>query len=196
MLTSLKFKQIFSKKFTIDSAINILYYKKYNNQFLIFQRKAIANSYIKIPMSITFIKHKNYIKFKTILNNKIPLFSIYLFLINFYLEIQKNIDLKYYKSLILRGMGYKMNLIRLENNNFLDIKIGYSNIIRITIPSQSISITIANSILHIVGNKASAVGNFVYKIKKLRKFNAYTGKGFWHLSNKITLKSIKKLKSS
>lgn len=196
MLTPIKTKEIYSKKFNIDPAIKIKYYKKHNSHFLIFRHQIIANSYIQIPMSIILIKNKNYIKFKTLLNTERSLFSIYLFLINFYLEIQKNIELKYYRSLILRGMGYKMNLIEINNSTFLDIKIGYSNIIRLPIPTQHISITISNSILHILGTKSTSVGNFIEKIKKLRKFNFYTGKGFWHLNNKIILKSIKKLKSA
>ena len=192
MLTTIKTKQIYFKKFNIDPAIKIKYYKKYNNHFIIFKRQTIANSYIQIPMSIILIKTKNYITFKPKLQTKYGLFDVYLFLINFYLEIQKNIELKYYKSLILRGMGYKMNLLQIDNNNFLDIKIGYSNIIRMPIPTKNISITISNSTIHILGNKSYKVGNFIEKIKKLRKFNYYTGKGFWHLNNKIILKNIKK----
>lgn len=196
MLTSIKMKQIYFKKFNLDPAIKIKYYKKYNNQFLIFKRQTIANSYIQIPMSIILIKTKKYITFKPTLQTNHSLFAIYLFLTNFYLEIQKNIELKYYKSLILRGMGYKMNLIQIDNNNFLDIKIGYSNIIRMPIPADNLSITISNATIHILGNKSYKVGNFIEKIKKLRKFNFYTGKGFWHLNNKIILKNIKKLKST
>lgn len=196
MLTSKKTKQIYLKKFNIDPAIKIKYYKKYNSQYLIFKRQTIANSYIQIPMSIVLIKNKKYIMFKPQLQINHSKFDIYLFLINFYLEIQKNIELKYYKSLILRGMGYKMNLIQINDNSFLDIKIGYSNIIRMPIPKNDLSITIANSTIHILGNKLYKVGNFIEKIKKLRKFNYYTGKGFWHVNNKIILKNIKKLKSA
>lgn len=91
------------------------------------------------------------------------------------------------KKLMLKGLGLRATLL----NNKLDLKLGYSHIIHLTIP-LNLNLTISKSLIVINGANWNVVGNFAFKIRSLKKPNIYKGKGIWFKKEKMKLKAIKK----
>jgi len=50
-----------------------------------------------------------------------------------------------------------------------------------------------NNVLTVEGFESYKVGNFLEKVRKLKKFDSYKGKGFWYKNEARTLKEIKKM---
>lgn len=94
------------------------------------------------------------------------------------------------KKLIFKGLGLRAMLI--ENNSILELKLGFSHLIRLLIPQQKIRVKIIKNGLLVFGNNLVSVCNFLYKIKKLKLPNIYKGKGIWYKNEVLKLKEIKK----
>lgn len=98
----------------------------------------------------------------------------------------------YARKLVFKGLGLKFTVVNLNAQQTLELKLGYSHLIRLTIPEPRIQIkTYKNSIIVTCGNLAS-LKNFLYSIKKLKMPNSYKGKGIWYKNEKKKLKIIKK----
>ena len=93
------------------------------------------------------------------------------------------------KRLILKGLGFKMNLS--ENKKYLIFKVGLSYLVNVEIP-KNISIHINKKVLIIEGYNKVSVGNFLYVIRKIKFPESYKEKGFWIKNEKRNLKEIKK----
>lgn len=102
----------------------------------------------------------------------------------------KNVGRVYRKKLILKGLGYKVGLIK--NNSILELKLGFSHSIFITIPVKDIVVRINKQNITIEGIDSSLVGNFANKIRQLKLPDSYKGKGIWYKNEVRVLKELKK----
>lgn len=107
----------------------------------------------------------------------------------------RNFKKTFFKTITIRGVGLKAILIKsLISNYCLELKLGFSHLILISIP-QDLTVTVLKRKIIIAGDNSTQVGNFTDKIQKFKTLNIYTGKGLWLKSKeKIYLKSLNKLK--
>lgn len=101
-----------------------------------------------------------------------------------------NLQKKLIKKILLKGLGLKMLLS--EDNKNIEFKLGFSHTINIPIP-ELLTVKIHKNILTVSGHNSYFIGNFLYKIKSLKKINIYKGKGIWYKNENKKLKLIKKL---
>ena len=99
----------------------------------------------------------------------------------------KGVGEKYSKTLILEGIGYKME----AKEDHLRLALGFSHPIIVSIP-KGISITIEKGSLTVTGVDKDMVGEFAAKIRDLKKPEPYKGKGFRYSDEVIKRKQGKK----
>lgn len=98
---------------------------------------------------------------------------------------------KFFRSkLILKGLGYKVSVS--ENKEELNLKLGYSKVRNVLIPTTKIKVKTSKTMITVQGHNFSDVGNFARKIRLLRQPDPYKGKGVWFQNESIKLKEIKK----
>jgi large subunit ribosomal protein L6 len=79
------------------------------------------------------------------------------------------------KTFIFQGLGYRYTL---ENNNtLLNIQLGYSHPILLKIPEKITAKGIKVNVLELQSIDNVILGNYSHKLKILRKWNPYKGKG-------------------
>jgi ribosomal protein L6P/L9E len=111
----------------------------------------------------------------------------------FYNQIKnfiKNIETSAKKKLKLKGLGLKANLSSDLKN--LDFKLGYSHLISLKIPENTINISVHKNVVCVEGIDNVEVGNFASKIRSLKVPDSYKGKGFWYKYEEENLKEVKK----
>ena len=91
--------------------------------------------------------------------------------------------------LILKGLGLKVQIV----DDFLEFKLGYSHRCFIKLEKE-IGVKIKKNLLFLQSVNKELLGNFLYKIKILKKPDVYKGKGIWYKNEKISLKPVKKSK--
>jgi len=92
------------------------------------------------------------------------------------------------KKLILKGLGLKASIVNL---NTLELKLGFSHSVSIPIPSQ-LAVSIKKNVINVEGYDSVFLGNFLHKIRIIKKPNAYKGKGIWYKNELKVLKTVKK----
>lgn len=97
---------------------------------------------------------------------------------------------KFKKQIRLRGMGYRVDLV--PETNMLRFKLGYSHLVFVSIPAIVASVKIKKNKILFESYDKIFLGNFVYRILKLKVPDVYKGKGFLTKYNNIFLKTIKK----
>ena len=102
----------------------------------------------------------------------------------------KNLEKPFKKQLLLKGLGFKAEV--LNNSSLLELKLGFSSLVKIKIPKEEVLVNVNNNILTLEGFDPVAVGNFANKIRMLKVPDAYKGKGFWYKNEVRSLKEIKK----
>ena len=168
----------------------IIHFKILDNTKYLFMQTKMKNYFLLIPHEIDCIKENNLLIFKC--NKKYFLFNNFLFN-NFLFNVQKyfkTIDKPFKKKLILKGLGLKANFSSDLKN--LELKLGLSHVYCIPIPLENISVSLNKNIITLEGMDEVYVGNFSYKIKKLKFPNIYKGKGIWYKNEVKPLKTIKK----
>ncbi len=96
----------------------------------------------------------------------------------------KGVSDGYRKSLDLVGAGYRAQ----ESGSNLVLQVGYSHQVEITpLPGTSLSVE-GNNRIHVDGVDKQAVGEMAARIRRVRKPNAYTGKGIRLSGEVIKLK--------
>ena len=165
------------------------------------------------------INNNNYLKSLSILNNYLifkdnlginyldlndPLFTKLLEYCIFYNKFLKNnnplniillrrikaVSYGFYKELIIAGLGFRL---KLNENGFLLLNLGYNHAIALKIPS-GIKILVVKGRALIFSLDLIILGCFVDKIIKLRPFNKYKDKGVRLSTTEIKLKEGKKQK--
>lgn len=96
----------------------------------------------------------------------------------------------YEKNLVLKGIGYKAEI----EKNYLNLNIGYTNIVSIKIP-DNIKVEInSGTNIKIKSISKEAVGQFAANIREKRKPEVYKGNGIKYKDEIIKFKSPKKSK--
>lgn len=93
-------------------------------------------------------------------------------------------------KLILKGLGYKANL--LLNKSRLNLKLGYSHPIGLNIPTDRIRLKVIKNVITVKGHDLAEIGDFAKKISRFRTPDAYKGKGVWQKNEHKILKELRK----
>jgi large subunit ribosomal protein L6 len=145
--------------------------------------------YYVIPTFVTCSTKKSNLLLNGLVKDKNDLTKFNLFF-TILSDLKKSINIYTKKKLKLKGLGLKTNLS--SDSNFLELKLGYSHIIRIAIPKDKIKITIQKNFVVVEGFDKVIVGDFVSKLRSLKIPDSYKGKGFWYPYEKESFKVIKK----
>ena len=157
--------------------VSLSYFK--NSKFLLFKNNKSTIFYKRLENS-TLIK-KSQISFLT-------LKASWKYLNNFS-YFYRNLVFKARGFLILKGLGLKVQIVE----NFLEFKLGFSHKCYLEI-EQEIYVKIKKNLLFLQSVNKERLGNFLYRIKLLRKPDVYKGKGIWYKNEIISLKPVKKTK--
>ena len=115
-------------------------------------------------------------------------------LINYLIFYISNFQKISRKKLILKGLGYKINILEnKDNKKLLQLKLGYSHLKSCLIPNEINTFYLAKNSITFESFNSSWLGNFVTKLQLFRKPDIYKGKGL-HIKNQkvLILKPIKK----
>jgi hypothetical protein len=181
-------KKQFKKKITFSLGNKISLFVLKGNNYIGFDLENSGQKFVKIPAyinSVYSIKKEFELYLTTCVENLRKLEKFASFLLNYY----KNFERPFRKKLIMRGLGFKVNLT--ENNKSLKLKLGFSHSIDLRIPKE-VSIKINKQSINLEGFNKTSVGNFANKIRKLRLPDSYKGKGVWYKNEVRVLKELKK----
>lgn len=182
----------FSKSVEIPTNITFSFIvNEINKKFLIIKGRYYAEKiYVGIPSFISFYSKNRFLTFYSSLNkqDKMAIFENFIYKLN---SAVKSVRKKFKKVVILKGMGLKLNYNKVLER--LELKLGYSHMVNVDLNNEKKKIFLKTSknTLIVWGGKTQ-VGNFIDKLKKLKKQSAYKEKGFFFLDAKIVLKKVKK----
>lgn len=149
----------------------------------------LNNRYILIPSCVKFEKTETYLTFFLDSNDFIENLTFKNFIFSITQLSKRGFDKNFKKRLILKGLGFKANVN--SSLSCLELKLGFSHLIQMPIPSH-ISVKVDKNIITVEGLDKNKVGDFVYKIRSLKTPDVYKGKGFWYKNEIKTLKEVKK----
>jgi large subunit ribosomal protein L6 len=112
---------------------------------------------------------------------------------SFLLEINawlRSIEKLCRRKLFFKGLGFRAKLA--ENKSRLVLKLGFSHLLRVKIPTNAIKIRVSKSTVTVKGHDKTEVGNFARKVRSIRIPDVYKGKGIWYKYESKTLKELKK----
>jgi ribosomal protein L6P/L9E len=158
---------------------------------LLLKKKASSDKlkYYILPDFIQFEKLDGALVFKInscVENSTVLLNNFFLSFLKWLKSFEKPLK----KKLILKGLGFRASV--LSSENILELKLGFSHIIKIAIPVNELSVKVDKNTLIVEGADPVKIGNFVTYIRNLKFPDSYKGKGFWYKNETITLKEIKK----
>jgi hypothetical protein len=156
--------------------INLCYFK--NSKLLLFVNKNLT----------FFYKDITHVSIKKTKNSLLSLEASWRYLNNFS-NFYRNLIFKARGFLILKGLGLKVQII----DDLLEFKLGYSHKCYLKIDPE-ISVKIKKNLIFFQSVNKERLGNFLYRIKMLKKPDVYKGKGIWYKNEKIGLKPVKKSK--
>jgi len=174
------------KKIKILSNLELNFYCLSSTKFLVLTKNS-QNFYFTIPAGFIFSKENNFLVLtlqKDVDLDISSLEEVTTLLSNWLKSFEKPIV----KKLILKGLGLKATLLSSE---MLELKLGFSHVVTIKIPSQ-LSVSIKKTTINIEGYDPVLLGNFLHKIRILKAPNIYKGKGIWYKNELKTLKIVKK----
>jgi len=172
-----------------SNIVNCISFSKVkNNKYFLFFFNNLIMKYLLIPKEIKFKKFKNLIVFEF---NKCNLKKINCY-VKLFLKNVTEIETKFQKKIILRGLGYKISKIEDKNQVFIRCKVGLSNLIYVNVPIKNINIINRKNSIVSVGYDKLLINNFCKKIKNIKKPNSYSGRGFWYKHEKVFRKPFKK----
>lgn len=101
------------------------------------------------------------------------------------------VSVGYVKQLQMIGVGYKAVL---EKNNILDLAVGYSHPVKLTIPA-GVTVVIEKGVnLTISGFNKDVVGQFASDVRAMKKPEPYKGKGIRYTDEHVRKKAGKSSK--
>nr|NP_066345.1 ribosomal protein L6 [Malawimonas jakobiformis]AAG13712.1 ribosomal protein L6 [Malawimonas jakobiformis] len=136
----------------------------------------------KMPDTIELLKSNNRLFIKT---KNFSLWGTYRMLINnMVIGVSKGFIIK----LRLVGVGYRFFI----ENKHIKLKIGYTNMIKISIPNYIKVKSIKNTILYLYGLDLQKIKEYAYKIRLFKQPDPYKGKGILFENEIIHFKEGKK----
>jgi len=144
------------------------------------------NSYFQLPHAATILCNEKCLTF----------FAQKNFHTNFFKKLQNlgrfldKVKTHYSRRLKFKGLGlkYHYNI----KDSLLELKLGFSHIIKIKINQFKLSLKLLKHTIIFSSMDKVYLGNFLYRLKKLKMPNVYKGKGLLYKREKIKLKPIKK----
>ena len=176
------------KKIKLIKNLSINFYFLNNNKFIVLN-KDIKSFYLRIPNNIVCTKEENFILLTLINDFNTKNIIIFQNFILLFFNWLKNFEKPLVKKLILKGLGLKAIV---SKNNILELKLGFSHTINVSIPEQLI-VSIKKNVINIEGYDPILLGNFLHKVRILKYPNIYKGKGIWYKNELKTLKVVKKI---
>ena len=144
-------------------------------------------NYCLIPKYFFFKISNTYITFYYL---NIKLKKKFFNFINLFKTLIKKSTLLFTKKILLKGLGLKATLS--NDLKMLELKLGFSHLIKIKIPKNKINIKLTKNAIIATSSNLVTLGNYLYKIRHFKKPNIYKGKGIWYKNENIKLKTIKK----
>lgn len=175
------------KKIKLITNLSINFYFLNNTKFIVLN-KDIKSFYLRIPNNIVCTKEENFILLTLINDFNTKDIIIFQNFILLFFNWLKNFEKPLVKKLILKGLGLKAIV---SKNNILELKLGFSHTINVSIPDQLI-VSIKKNVINIEGYDPILLGNFLHKVRILKYPNIYKGKGIWYKNELKTLKVVKK----
>lgn len=170
-------------------SFSIKLYKIAECTFLIFEHFS-SRIFLKIASNIQFIKRQKSLFFIAKQFSFFTFFNIRSFYLQLH-SLKKTLNSFFFKKLLLKGLGFK--IISVVENQYLELKLGFSHFVKILIPKNSnLKLFINKNMIVIEGPIKSKVGNFANKIKSFRLPDSYKGKGIWYAKEVKVMKEIKK----
>jgi ribosomal protein L6P/L9E len=158
-----------------------------NFRFLILETSFLTKKYFKLTSVLNVKKEKNLLLVNSMNTKSEPFFLPSLGVFTSWL---KKFAKPFRKQLFLKGLGFKANLS--VDGLFLELKLGFSHIIKISTQLPELKLLINNTSLSVEGFEAYKVGNFLKKVRNLKAPDIYKGKGFWYKNEIKVFKEIKK----
>ncbi len=177
------------KKIKLPNNKQVLVTTLNTETYIIFSLSDKKKKYIKIPEFIFLSEYDNFNRTLSLVVDSInnEKLNQFLLLLNYYF---KSAERPFRKKLMLKGLGYRVALI--ENNSILELRLGYSHSIKISIPKEDILVKVNKQNISLEGYDKALIGNFANNIRKLRLPDSYKGKGVWYKNEIKTLKELKK----
>jgi len=98
----------------------------------------------------------------------------------------------YRKDLELHGVGFRARMEKIDETETLVLRLGFTNELHVPVP-HGVQITCpSQTTVTVFGHIKGQVGNLAAKIRRLRKPDAYKGKGVRYLGEVIKLKPGKR----
>lgn len=144
-------------------------------------------NYCVMPKEFRFLHLGNIISF-TCNNNLLE--KKFIKFIKLFKSCSQKSQKPFAKKLILKGLGLKANLS--NNNSILELKLGFSHLVKILIPKPKVFIKLFKHTIIVYGSNLVTVKNFMFKIKNFKSPNIYKGKGIWYKNETKLLKPVKK----
>lgn len=169
---SIALKKFFFKKFLITSSINLKIFFFKNQKVVLLQNQ--KNRYFFIcPLFLDIIYKGGYLylifQSKNFLIKKKILFFFLVHLRQSLKQLCKPTSLTF----LIKGVGLKIALI---NSTLLNLKLGYSHLISLLVPS-TIAVFIFKKKIILCGYNKISIGNLGSIIYSYRPINIFTGKG-------------------
>jgi ribosomal protein L6P/L9E len=161
-------------KFNISIPAKIKIYNILNYNFLVVEHLN-SKFFLKLSTNTHFFKKNNTFSFVSenfSLNTILTIRSFFQKL----LKLEKKEQKFCYKKVLLKGLGFKV--LSIIQNEFIELKLGYSHNVKIPIPADSnLKIYFNKNMIIVEGLSKVKVGNFANKIKSYRLPDSYKGKG-------------------
>lgn len=173
------------KKIKVPKNI-IVYYDSSSNILLLLNKFNFLIKKLKVKLNL--IENTININIKNLKKKEKIYVNSLISLINQFFYNSKTI---YYKKLILKGVGYKAQLIK-KSFNLLVLKLGFSHLIYLRIPKDIDVLCLKNNIIYISGLNFKNVNKITESIRCCKLPDPYKGKGFIREYENILLKEGKK----
>lgn len=102
----------------------------------------------------------------------------------------QGVGVGYEKKLELSGVGYRA---RVEGRDLV-LNVGFANPVKIT-PPETVSFTVAENVISVLGSDKEIVGNTAAKIRDVRPPDPYKAKGIRYVGEKLKKKAGKSAKA-
>jgi ribosomal protein L6P/L9E len=163
----------------------IKFYSIKKNKFFVCNNKFNNLKYLVIPGNTYIYKKNDFIKLLTF-RKEIQSKNFFFYKI---INWMKNLNKKHRKFLKLKGLGLKITLS--DDKKLLTLKLGFSHLVNIKIPNK-LKINIKKNRIALISDNLAFLSNFAKKIKHLKKYNNYNGRGFSYKREIKKYKTFKK----
>jgi len=182
-------KKNYINKLNLLSKTDIFFMTLDKKNLLVTCTPTSKKKYIEIPFCIDILKEEDFLilNLNSDSNECSFIFNKFFLLLSSWI---KNLEKPFKKSLILKGLGFRITLG--ADSTYLELKLGFSHLIKVLIPTDEVKVSVIKNILIVEGFDPMHVGNFIERIRNLKFPDIYKGKGFWYKNEIISLKEIKK----